>query len=644
RIEVLPDADALATALGSFDPAATALLTAVPDDDIWRDRPPTRAFTPGSTRVTSATRNHLAVDVYTPRAGLLIVNEAYFPGWRAWVTYAAREQGGRGGRGEKEVPVYRADGMLRGIPVPAGRSTVRLRYFPLSVKVGLYGSFLGGLLLVLAAAYAVWTRFVDIRRGDQARLIAINSVGPMAAALLNKVVDFAFAMLMLRVLGPEDAGKYYTAITIISFADIFTNFGLNLLTTREVARHPDEAPSYLTQTSILRLGLWVVALPLLGAYVLYRAAAGSPLGTDTVGTLAIMAVALVPSNLNSALASIFQGFERMVVPAAITIASNFLRVTLGAVVLLLGFGFLGLAGVSLVVNWVTFGILAVLLVREGVRPALAWRPTQLKTMAGVSLPFMLNHLLQTVFFKVDVLLLSQLMGNTVVGWYQAAYKWVDALLIIPGYFTMALFPMMSRRGETDRPALARAYGRAVRWLLSLALPISLLTTFLAEDLVRILGGAEYLPAGAIVLQVMIWFLPLSFANGIAQYVLLALNRQRLVTPSFVVAVAFNVGANLWAIPRYGYVGAAVVTILSELALLVPFTWALRDLGTPPLVVAIWRPAMATSLMGAVLVGLTWPPVATPPLVAAILAAAVYAVALVRLGGITPDDRRLIVRL
>jgi O-antigen/teichoic acid export membrane protein len=315
---------------------------------------------------------------------------------------------------------------------------------------------------------------------------------------------------------------------------------------------------------------------------------------------------------------------------------------MGAMVLLAGFGFVGLAGVSVVVNWVTFGVLGFLLVREGVRPAIKWRPSEMRAMAGVSLPFMLNHLLATVFFKIDVLLLSQLQGNVVVGHYQSAYKWVDALLIIPSYLTMALFPSMSRQALDDRDALRRAYVRAVRWLISMALPISLATTFLATPLIRILGGAEYLPAGATALSIMIWFLPLSFANGIAQYVLLALDRQRLVTPSFVVAVAFNILANLWAIPRHGLSGAAAVTILSEVALLIPFSYGLRDLGMPPLLATIWRPALAASVMGLVLTAAL--NVGAPQFLAAALAGGLYVLVLGRIGGIAPEDRQLFRRL
>ena len=117
---------------------------------------------------------------------------------------------------------------------------------------------------------------------------------------------------------------------------------------------------------------------------------------------------------------------------------------------------------------------------------------------------------------------------------------------------------------------------------------------------------RYLPEGANALKLMVWFLPLSFANGLAQYVLIALGRQRWITMSFVLAAAFNLTAN-WlvipghqfgtlTIPAYTYVGAAVVTILSELILWLPFSRGLRDLDVPPLLVLLWRPAMATACL------------------------------------------------
>jgi len=255
---------------------------------------------------------------------------------------------------------------------------------------------------------------------------------------------------------------------------------------------------------------------------------------------------------------------------------------------------------------------------------------------------MLNHLLQSVFFKIDVLLLSQIKGDEVVGWYSAAYKWVDAFLIIPAYSVLALFPLMSRRATDDPAGLTRAFEMARRWLLVIALPIAVAVTFLAEDLIGLLGGAQYLPHGAVALRVMIWFLPFSFVNGLSQYVLIAIQRQRWITISFAVAVAFNLSANLVAIPPYGYVGAAVVTILTEVVLLVPFQHGLRALHAAPLLVATWRPAIATSAMALLLYGLGL--LRFPSLLEVMVALLVYAAVLWRLGGIPATDRAFLIRL
>ena len=57
------------------------------------------------------------IQVAAPRPGYLVVRQAYYPGWRAWVD------------GE-EVPLYPADGVLMALPVPAGRHRVQVVYAP----------------------------------------------------------------------------------------------------------------------------------------------------------------------------------------------------------------------------------------------------------------------------------------------------------------------------------------------------------------------------------------------------------------------------------------------------------------------------------------------------------------------------------
>ena len=86
---------------------------------------------------------------------------------------------------------------------------MRFVYSPMSFKLGLYVSFLAdddaALLLLL---YWAWGRYYrpEIDANDVQR-VAKNSLVPMALSLTNKAIDFAFAMLYVRILGPAGTGN-----------------------------------------------------------------------------------------------------------------------------------------------------------------------------------------------------------------------------------------------------------------------------------------------------------------------------------------------------------------------------------------------------------------------------------------------------
>jgi O-antigen/teichoic acid export membrane protein len=302
--------------------------------------------------------------------------------------------------------------------------------------------------------------------------------------------------------------------------------------------------------------------------------------------------------VSAAFSSLFYALERMEYPALIAVVTNLVRISFQAIVLLAGFGIVGMASVSLGANVVSAALFLVLALRLFGRLRPSMPRGLIREMLGTSFPLMLNHLLASIFFKIDSVMLQWQFGSTVLGYYGAAYKFIDGMLMIPSSVTFALFPMFSRRAGSDPAALKTAFVLTARVLLILSLPIAVITTALGDFLVLVLGGTQYLPHSAIALKVLIWFLPFSFVNGLTQYVLIAINRQRLITISFFVATTFNILANLYAIPRYSYVGAGVVTILSELALMVPFYyWLRRDLGPLPLAALIVRPAVAGVGMG-----------------------------------------------
>lgn len=87
----------------------------------------------------------LAADVFAPAAAMAVFADVWYPGWRAWVE-------------DKPVPIYRANGWMRALPIPAGKSLLRTVYDPFSFRLGAFLSCLGLLGVTTWAASPRWLR------------------------------------------------------------------------------------------------------------------------------------------------------------------------------------------------------------------------------------------------------------------------------------------------------------------------------------------------------------------------------------------------------------------------------------------------------------------------------------------------------
>jgi Bacterial membrane protein YfhO len=90
----------------------------------------------GEGQVLEITRSSdwLHIDATSASDGILVVNDSYWPGWRATIDGHA-------------VPIWRADYLVRAVPWPAGRHILEMRYDPPEVRIGWIISLVGALSL-----------------------------------------------------------------------------------------------------------------------------------------------------------------------------------------------------------------------------------------------------------------------------------------------------------------------------------------------------------------------------------------------------------------------------------------------------------------------------------------------------------------
>ncbi|MBV9120962.1 MAG: oligosaccharide flippase family protein, partial [Chloroflexi bacterium] len=555
------------------------------------------------------------VDVTAAGPGVLVLTDNNFPGWNVTVD-------------GQPANLLTADYTFRGVALPAGSHQVEFTFAPRSLIAGGLVSALCLALIGVLLIAQLYLRAVPVERLAAGGRVTKNSLTPLASSIGSRLLSFGFSVFYFRVLGLTQVGKYVTAVAVWLFLDTIIGFGLQQIVARDVARDKSRTQSYISTALAIRLGLTViVGLPVaLGAAAMHRFAG---FDGDTAAVLAVLILGFVPSAFSNVFSHVFDGHELMEYKAFTEMLTSIVNIGLGVVFVLAGWDILGLAAAAFLTNVFTAGLLGFLLAQRLGPFRARFDSALIRTVLRGAYPIMLNQLLVVLFFKIDVPILRAFRSNDEVGIYGAAYKFVDALLVIPATFVPAVFPILSRQATSQRDALKRGYELALKILLIVSLPLLAGFEVFAGDIIAGFYGEKF-AASAVALRILMLFLPFSYINGLTQYVLVALERQQTMLRFFAVTAVFNVAVNLALIPRFGFVAASAVTAASEVVLLAPLYWlTVRDLGSPRLLaVTAVRPFLAAAGCGAVMLILRGPLVSRLGLpgdvVAALAGAAVYA--------------------
>lgn len=474
--------------------------------------------------------------------------------------------------------------------------------------------------------------------GHFSRTVLRNSAFNMGAQLLIKVLSFGFSVFIVRQLGAEIFGQYAAVLAFGAVFAIISDLGLGLYTVREVARQrdlpdgPDRTQTLYANVLILRLLLSVLTIILL---TLAAWLTGRPL--LMVGAVALNGLGLLLYSVQGTSEAVLSGFERLDLAAGAKVLYQVGFVLMGAVVLWLGIGYYGL----ILANLLGVALMTYICWR-GVR-ALGVYPRNVtvqrwSALLRASLPFGIIGFALGLSYKFDSVLLNIFRNDAETGYYNAVYNLIFSAVIVSNVLNTALYPSLARQSTSAPHQLPQIYERALRYLLILALPIAVGTWALADQLVPFLFTADYLPAVP-ALQILIWVVPFMFASEFLGYVVIIAGQESKVARSVLISTGFNVGLNLLLVPVYGFMGAAVMTVLTEAILVGQYLWLMR-----PLVrqfnggLLFVRPLVAALVMGGVSILLL---AQVPLLVNIIISGLVYVLGLLLLGVVGRDELRFV---
>ena len=213
----------------------------------------------------------------------------------------------------------------------------------------------------------------------------------------------------------------------------------------------------------------------------------------------------------------------------------------------------------------------------GIRPAFDWQGWKGLQAAALPLGFFMISL--NLYNYVDTIILGALGSNADTGWYGGAYRIYEGLTYPPSIIASLATPRLSHLFVHDRTRVRGLLNRALTIAAVMGLLLGGLTVVAAEPIVRLLFGAEFLPAAA-PLRILAGGAVFVFCTWILHAAAIATNLDRRLFLTTVVGLTTNVGLNLVLIPIFGIRGAAAATVAAEavtVALL--FAQLVRHLGT-----------------------------------------------------------------
>ncbi len=411
---------------------------------------------------------------------------------------------------------------------------------------------------------ASWLRFLPgflrekLAGRHQLQAILGNSGWLLADKAVRMAIGLCVGVWLARYLGPERFGKFNYAIAFVALFTPVANLGLDGIVVRELVRHPERKQQILGSAFALRLiaGLLAFILVLLAILIFH------PRDAASQALVAIIAAGMLFQSFD--IADLW--FQSQMQSRYSVLAKNgaFLVLTLAKIWLILSraevtaFAWVSTLELALGACGLCFAFGSTGNRWLDLRPA--W-PAALAVLRE-SWPLFLSALAAALYLRIDQVMLAEMVGEREVGLYSAAVRLSELWYLVPPIVVSSVMPYLTEARARSQELYYQRLQQLLNLLVRVAYAVAIPVTLLAVPLVGLIYGDAYAAAGP-VLAIHIWAVVFVFLGAAASPWIINERLTKLFLYQTGAGAVANVALNLYLIPRYGAIGAAVATLGSQ---------------------------------------------------------------------------------
>ncbi|MEH2349992.1 MAG: oligosaccharide flippase family protein [Nostoc sp.] len=381
-----------------------------------------------------------------------------------------------------------------------------------------------------------------------------NSISMIVNRLAQSITAFVLTSAIARTLGAEALGQYLLAYSYYFIFVGIASQGLKTLFTRELAREPERTPVYLMSGTWLQLifsffsyGALVIVVFLL------------PYSSKTSTICYIMGLTIIPFALSNITEAVFQAQEKMHLIAIATVPVYILRIIIMIWAMRLKYGIEYLGWILcfsetliLVIEWI--------LVTRFVKIQWQVDGNFIFNTIKIARTFFAIEAIAVVSGRIQILILSLLGNEFLVGLFGGIAQLLQPFLIIANSTTLAIFPRLSKAVAQGRDQQRRITENMIEILLMMALPLFIGLLFFGKDLLVFVYDPSFAQANLALSLSAASLILLPFIRSLS-YLLVANGFEIVNLREVVITTTLGSLIGVALVSQYQLLGAAFMALL-----------------------------------------------------------------------------------
>lgn len=211
----------------------------------------------------------------------------------------------------------------------------------------------------------------------------------------------------------------------------------------------------------------------------------------------------------------------------------------------------------------------------------------IKKILKISIPYGIALFLSVVYFKVDIIILSIIewpkLWDISIALYALPMKIVEVIMMLGGFYLNSILPGLTKDfSEKNSSQITKNIFIYFQILFSSALFIFVLGFLFRDYLIEIIANKSYLipdhlynsSDAFVIVFVLIIF---HFLSLIFTYLLIASHNQSRLLKINIYITIFNIVGNIVMIPYFSFIWAWIVTLISQILLLILWYFYTKDI-------------------------------------------------------------------